>query len=164
DIRDAKGALRRLWSSKEEKKEEKDEADDDERPGRQASKPLPAKAGLNSYSWDLRHAEASKVKGLILWAGQTAGPRVVPGRYEARLTAAGQTLSQPFEVRKDPRVPANDADFGKQQELLLKIRDQLTAAHDAIGRLRAVRDQAKTAAERAKGSPAEEAGQEARDG
>jgi hypothetical protein len=87
----------------------------------------------------------------------------VPGRYEARLTAAGQTLSQPFEVRKDPRVEASDADLAKQLELLLKIRDELTATHDAIGRLRAVRDQAKTAAERAKGSPAEKTVQEAAD-
>jgi len=163
EILDAKGALVRSFSSKEEKKEEKDEGDDDDRPGRQAPKPLPAKAGLNSYSWDLRYAEASKFKGLILWAGQTAGPRVVPGRYEARLTAAGQTLSQPFEVRKDPRVEASDADLAKQQELLLKIRDELTATHDAIGRLRGVRDQAKTAAERAKGSPAEKAVQEGAD-
>jgi hypothetical protein len=164
EILDSKGALVRSFSSKEEKKEEKDEGeDDDERPRGAGPKTLPAKAGLNSFSWDLRYPEASKFKGLILWAGQTAGPRVVPGRYEARLTAAGQTLSQPIEVRKDPRVAATDADLAKQQELLLKIRDELTAAHDAIGRLRAVRDQAKTATERAKGSPAEKAVQEAAD-
>ena len=59
---------------------------------------------------------------------------MVPGRYQARLTAAGQTLSQPFEVRKDPRLATSDADFAKQQELLLKIRDTLTATHDAISR------------------------------
>jgi photosystem II stability/assembly factor-like uncharacterized protein len=165
DILDAKGAVVRSFSSKDDKKEEKDDdgGDDDERPRGGGATTLPAKAGLNSFSWDLRYPEASKFKGLILWAGQTAGPRVVPGRYEARLTAAGQTLTQPFEVRKDPRVSASDADLAKQQELLLKIRDELTAAHDAIGRLRAVRDQAKTATERAKGSPAEKAVQEAAD-
>ena len=94
---------------------------------------------------------------MILWSGQTAGPRVVPGRYEVRLTAAGQTQSQAFEVRKDPRLATSEADFAKQQELLLKIRDKLTATHDAITRLRGVRDQVKTASERAKGSEAEKA-------
>jgi hypothetical protein len=163
EILDTKGAVVRSFSSKEEKKEDKqDEAgDDDGPPGAAPAKPLPAKAGLNTYSWDLRYPEASKFKGLILWAGQTAGPRVVPGRYELRLTAAGQTQSQPLEVRKDPRLATSEGDYAKQQELLLRIRDELTAAHDAIGRLRDVRDQAKTAAERAKGGPSENAVREA---
>ncbi len=164
EILDGKGALVRSLSSKEDKKEEKkDDGDDEGGFGAPPPKPLPAKAGLNTYAWDLRYAEASKFKGLILWAGQTAGPRVMPGRYAVRLTAAGQTQSQPLEVRKDPRLATSDADYAKQQELLLKIRDELTAAHDAISRLRAVRDQAKTAAERAKGSPSEQPVQEASD-
>jgi hypothetical protein len=88
---------------------------------------------------------------------------VVPGRYEARLTAAGETLSQAFEVRKDPRLATSEADFAKQQELLLKVRDKLTATHDGVTRLRGVRDQVKTASERAKGSEAEKAIQESAD-
>ena len=127
EILDSKGALVRALSSKEEKKD--DDANDPEREaflGPPAPKTIPAKAGLNTFTWDLRSPEASKFKGLILWSGQTAGPRVVPGRYEARLTAAGQTQSQAFEVRKDPRLATSEADFAKQQELLLKIRDKLT--------------------------------------
>jgi hypothetical protein len=164
EILDAKGALVRSFSSKEEKQD--DDAGDPEREaffGPPAPKTIPAKAGLNTFTWDLRYAEASKFKGLILWSGETAGPRVVPGRYQARLTAAGETQTQPFEVRKDPRLATTDADFAKQQELLLKIRDKLTATHDAIGRLRGVRDQVKTASERAKGSEAEKPIQEAAD-
>jgi photosystem II stability/assembly factor-like uncharacterized protein len=164
EILDAKGALVRSLSSKEEKKDE--DAGDPEREaffGPPPPKTIPARAGFNTYTWDLRQPEASRFKGLILWAGQTSGPRVAPGRYEARLTAAGQTRSQPFEVRKDPRLATTDADFAKQQELLLRIRDKLTASHDAIVRLRGVRDQLKTAAERAKGSEAEKAVQDQAD-
>jgi kynureninase len=51
----------------------------------------------------------------------------------------------------------------RQHELLLKIRDKLTAAHDAIVRLRAVREQAAVAAERARGAESEKAVQEAKD-
>jgi hypothetical protein len=87
----------------------------------------------------------------------------VPGRYQARLTVAGQSQSQPFEVRKDPRLATSDADLAKQYQLLTKIRDTLTATHDAITRLRGVREQTKTAAERAKGSDAENAVQQAAD-
>jgi hypothetical protein len=163
EILDAQGQLVRAFSSKEDK------SDEDRDPEREAffgpppPKTIPAKAGLNSFTWDLRRPEASRFKGLILWAGQTSGPRVVPGRYEARLSVRGQSLSQPFEVRKDPRLATTDADFAAQHELLLKIRDKLTASHDAITRLRGVRDQAKTAADRAKGSEHEKALQEAAD-
>ena len=89
--------------------------------------------------------------------GELDGPRAAPGRYEVRLTAAGQTLTRPFEVRKDPRLPTTDEDFARQLALLLEIRDQLTSVHDAIARLRAVRDQAKAAGLRAKGTAAEKA-------
>ena len=163
EILDAKGAVIRSFSSKEEKPDEDRDPEREAFFGPPAPKAIPGKAGLNTFTWDLRHPEASKFKGLILWSGQTAGPRVAPGRYEARLTAAGQTQSQPFEVRKDPRLATSDADFAKQQELLLKIRDKLTASHDAITRLRGVRDQVKTASERAKGGDAEKAVQDAAD-
>ena len=163
EILDAKGALVRAFSSKEEKKDEDADPEREAFLGPPAPKTLPAQAGLNSFSWDLRYAEASKFKGLILWSGPTEGPRVIPGRYQVRLTAAGQTESQAFEVRKDPRLATSNADFAKQQELLLKIRDKLSATHDAIARLRGVRDQVKTASERAKGSEAEQAIQQAAD-
>ena len=163
EIFDAKGALVRALSSKEEKADEDRDPEREAFFGPPAPKTLPAKAGLNTFTWDLRYPEASKFKGMILWSGPTAGPRVAPGRYEARLTAAGQTQSQAFEVRKDPRLATSDADFARQQELLLKIRDKLTATHDGVTRLRGVRDQAKTASERAKGSESEKAIQEAAD-
>jgi photosystem II stability/assembly factor-like uncharacterized protein len=164
EILDSKGALVRSFSSKEKKPEANaDEGDDDARPGAAAPPPLPAKAGLNSVSWDLRYEGASKFKGLILWAGGTDGPRVAPGRYDVRLTVGGQTLSQPFEVRKDPRLAVSDADLVRQQKLLLEMRDELSAANDAISRLRGVRDQVKVAVERAKGGAAEKPVREAGD-
>ena len=153
EILDEKGGLVRAFTSKEAKKAEGKGAE--EGSSDDAPKPIPAKAGLNTFSWDLRHAPASKFEGLILWGGETDGPRAVPGRYQARLSAGGTTLTRPFELRKDPRLATTDEDFAKQLALLTEIRDRLTATHDAIARLRAVRDQAKTAAERAKGTEAE---------
>jgi hypothetical protein len=67
-----------------------------------------------------------------------------------RLTAGGRTLTQPLEVRKDPRLPTSDADFAKQYDLRRKIRDKLTETHDAIGRIRDVREQVRAAASRSK--------------
>src|SRR5207244_2900697 len=85
---------------------------------------IPAEAGLNRFIWDLRYPDASRFPGLIMWAGQTSGPRAVPGTYQVRLTADGQTLTQSFELKKDPRLETTQADFNKQFDLLIKIRDK----------------------------------------
>ena len=155
EILDEKGALVRAFTSKEEKKSEAKEAEEEDDSGKDAPKPLPAKTGLNIFAWDLRTPPASKFEGLISWGGETDGPRAVPGRYQVRLSAGGTTLTHPFELRQDTRLVTTDEDFAKQFALLSQIRDKLNATHDGIARLRAVRAQAKTAAERAKGTEAE---------
>jgi hypothetical protein len=54
-----------------------------------------------------------------------------------------------FEVRKDPRLATTAEDYQKRFDLHLKIRDKLTETHEAITRLRDVRDQVRAVAERA---------------
>ena len=102
---------------------------------------LPAEAGLNRFVWDLRYSDATRFPGLIMWAGSTTGPRVVPGNYQVKLTAEGKTLTQSFEVKKDPRLETTAADFAKQLDLLLKIRDKFSETSEAITQIRDVRKQ-----------------------
>jgi hypothetical protein len=116
---------------------------------------LPAKAGLNRFAWDLRYPEASSFDGMILWGGGTDGPVAVPGSYQVKLSAAGKSFTEPFEVKKDPRLDVSLADLQNQFDLLLKIRDKLTQTHDGIKRIRSVRDQLSSAADRAKGTAGE---------
>ena len=97
--------------------------------------------GLNRFVWDLRYPGATRFPGMILWSGQTDGPRVSPGHYQVRLTVDGQTLSQEFEVRPDPRLATSAADYAKQLDLSLKIRDKLTETHNAIIQIRDVKKQ-----------------------
>jgi hypothetical protein len=152
--------VRRI-SSKEEPAEDPPPDDDDGPPVPPAARALPARAGLNRFAWDLRYADATRFKGLILWAGGTQGPRAAPGAYQVRLTAAGQTLTEPLELRKDPRLATTQAEFDEQSALSLQIRDLLTETHDAIWRLRSVRDQVGSVAERAKQKGADGKVQEA---
>jgi hypothetical protein len=102
---------------------------------------LASEAGLNRFVWDLRYAGCSRFPGMILWAGNTQGPRAVPGTYQIRLTVDGKSYTEPLEIRKDPRLETTPADFVKQFDLLLKIRDKLTETHDAIIRIRDIRKQ-----------------------
>src|SRR5437660_4863663 len=50
--------------------------------------------GLNRFVWDMRYTDAVRFPGMILWAGQTNGPRIVPGTYQVKLTVDGQTMTE----------------------------------------------------------------------
>jgi photosystem II stability/assembly factor-like uncharacterized protein len=162
EARDGSGRLLRKLSSKPKEQEPNPMAEFFG--GEAPSEQLPAKAGLNRFAWNLRAEEASKFKGMILWGGGTDGPVVVPGAYELKLTVGGKSFTAPLEVRKDPRASVSQADLQKQFDLLLKIRDKLTAAHDAVARIREVRDQVNGVVERAKGTPDEKVLSEAAEG
>jgi hypothetical protein len=146
---DASGAVLRKLSSQPKADPAAGGGDEEDGPPPPPQK-LAAKAGLNRAVWDLRGEEAARFKGLILWSAETRGPIVPPGRYQVRLSAEGQTLTQPLEVKKDPRLATTDADFTRQYDLRRKIRDKLTETHEAIGRIREVREQVRSAADRSK--------------
>ena len=114
---------------------------------------IPAEAGLNRFVWDTRYADAARFPGLILWAGELRGPRAVPGVYQVKLTVGSKTLTQTFEVKKDPRVVTSQADFAKQFDLLMKIRDKLTETHEAITQIREVRKQVDELVKRVREQP-----------
>ena len=97
--------------------------------------------GLNRFVWDMRYPDATRFPGMILWAGQTQGPRVAPGSYQVKLTVDGQTMTETFEVKPDPRLTTTPADYAKQLDLALKIRDKLTETHNAIIQIRDVKKQ-----------------------
>jgi hypothetical protein len=109
--------------------------------------------GLNRFVWDMRYAEAVRFPGMILWAGETRGPRVAPGNYQVKLTVDGQTLTETFEVKADPRLTTTPADYAKQLDLSLKIRDKLTETHNAIIQIRDVRKQVDDLLKRVSGQP-----------
>jgi photosystem II stability/assembly factor-like uncharacterized protein/DNA-binding FrmR family transcriptional regulator len=102
---------------------------------------VPAEAGMNRFVWNMRYPDATNVPGAIFWAGGVDGPVAAPGQYQARLTVGDATQTVPFEIRKDPRIAATQADLDAQFDLLLKIRDQLTRTSEGINRLRDVRTQ-----------------------
>ncbi|MEP7338701.1 MAG: glycosyl hydrolase [Acidobacteriota bacterium] len=114
---------------------------------------VPTEKGLNKFAWDLRYADAVRVPGMILWSGNTSGPRAVPGNYQVKLTVDGKTLTETFEVRKDPRVSTTQEEFQKQFDLLTKIRDKFSETSEAILSIRDVRKQANDYAARVKGEP-----------
>ena len=117
--------------------------DDEEEGPRRAPRPprVANKAGLNSFTWDLRYPDASSFDDMILWAGGTRGPVAPPGTYAVRLTANGVTETQSLVLRKDPRSEATEGDLREQFAFLIKIRDKVSEANDAVKTIRNVRAQ-----------------------
>jgi photosystem II stability/assembly factor-like uncharacterized protein len=158
EIRDPSGQLVRRFTS-DEKRDKQELA-------------VEAKTGIQRVNWDLTYPGAETFEGMVLWGGGTNGPRAVPGKYTATLTAT-TTLSddQPpaaeaadpaseskaaepnrqvvvrevgFEILPDPRSSATIEDMQKQFDLLIEIRDKLSQTHRAIAEIRRLREQLNT--------------------
>jgi photosystem II stability/assembly factor-like uncharacterized protein len=119
------------------------------------SSSLPAEAGLNRFVWDLRYEGATKVPHAPLWGGNTNGPVALPGTYQVRLTVLGKAYTAPLEIKPDPRLKVTPEDLAKQFDLLLKIRDKVTATDDAIIQIRDLREQIDAVNKRLKNDPRE---------
>ena len=99
--------------------------------------------GFNRFAWNLRHADAKKFEGLVLWGGGTDGPRVPAGAYSARLTVGEETMTVPIQLRQDPRTSASQADLEAQYGFLRDANRKLSEIHEQIERIREVRTQLK---------------------
>jgi hypothetical protein len=97
--------------------------------------------GLNRFEWDLRYPDAVTFPGIVLWAASLRGPAVVPGTYQVRLTVEGETQTQRFEIRKDPRVPTTAEQYTAQLQTALQMRDKVSQTNQATVQIRQVRGQ-----------------------
>ena len=62
-------------------------------------------------------------------------------------------MTENFEVKPDPRLTTTAADYAKQLDLALKIRDKLTETHNAIISIRDVKKQVEDLVRRVAGQP-----------
>ncbi len=128
EILDQNGKLIRSYASNAKDKKEK----------------LDVKAGMNRFVWDMYYPDASSFDGLIMWGGNTRGPRALPGNYKARLTVNKESQETSFAILKDPRSTATPEDLQAQFAFLMESRDKLSETHDAIKEIRVIRAQLNT--------------------
>jgi len=95
--------------------------------------------------WNMRYPDAKKIEGeggtWEAFENQLVGPQVAPGRYRARLTLDGERLETDFEIRKDPRVGATQADLDAQFALAMQVHEKLSETHATINAIRALKKQ-----------------------
>ena len=101
-----------------------------------------AARGMNRFTWDMRYPNARDFPGMIMWSASTRGPAAPPGRYQARVTAAGVTKAQDFEIRRNAAVKTvTDADLQAQFTLAMQISQRVSEANGAVIRIRDLKQQ-----------------------
>lgn len=133
---DADGKLIKSFHGKREKKGGGHGRDEED-----GQPTAPVDSGMNRFVWDRRYPDAVKVPGAIMWSGYVDGPEAVPGKYQVRLNIGDKSWTQPFEIRKDPRVRTTPEEFKDQFDFLIKIRDKVSEAHRAVLTIRDIRKQ-----------------------
>ena len=123
EIMEPDGEVIRTYSSKAKKRADR----------------IKVKKGGNTFVWDMRYKGFKEFPGMVLYSSPNRGPRAVPGKYKARLTINGESVEQEFEIVKDPRLPNTREDFQKQFDFLVKTRDKVSEAHQAIIDIRQVK-------------------------
>ena len=112
------------------------------------------KAGLNAFQWDLRADPPTSLPGNInIWGGPAGGYLVSPGRYQVRLTVGATVLTQPLEVRADPRMSTSAADIASRDSLTHLVNARVGEIHDALLRIRDVKEQVSKLVDRTKETP-----------
>ena len=152
DILDGAGqVVRTINSSDEEDKKLKKSQDEDTDFGPPPTPPPGRKAGSNRYVWDLRYPGATVFEGEVMWGARAQqGPLAVPGAYQVRITAAGQSQTQRFTLKLDEREHVSVAQLQEQFKLASQIRNQVSRADEMVIEIRRIVKDSKDRAEKAK--------------
>jgi len=103
----------------------------------------PVAAGLHRQTWDTRYAGATDFPGMVMWAASSRGPQAPPGTYQVRVTVDGQSETQSFAIRREPRLlkDVTDQDLQERFDLAIQIRDRVSMANDAVLLARGIKQQ-----------------------
>ena len=141
EIFDSSGKLVRRLSSQEKKEFEQPPEWPDQV---KEVTTIPAAAGMNRYAWNLRWEPPVKIPGAFYSDQGPQGPIAMPGQYTVRLTAGGQSQTQPLELTIDPRMKDMKMDdLQKQFDLAMQVRDANNDLHRGVNQIRALRAELK---------------------
>jgi hypothetical protein len=113
-------------------------------------------AGQHRFVWDLRTpAPASlrheyPISAIVHDTPRIpVGPLVMPGMYTVKLDVAGQTFTQPLEIKMDPRITAPVDHLDQQFRLASRICGAMNLTFASLAQVRAVRAQLRDLAHQA---------------
>jgi photosystem II stability/assembly factor-like uncharacterized protein len=119
-------------------------------------------AGSHSFTWNMRYPGFTEFVDMILWAAGNVGPRAVPGGYQVRLSAHGQTQTQDVEIKLDPRLEdeVTIAQLQERFDFAMTVRDRVSVANSAVLDIRDIKGQVDDRLERTETEEIHEVGGE----
>lgn len=108
--------------------------------------------GLNRIVWDLRGETALELDKPIQGGWRSGGfrPKAAPGKYIATLFANGEEQKTEINVRADPRLEMQTADYQKQAQQLRQLNTLLSQTHQLLNESDLLLDQLKALKQRVK--------------
>jgi photosystem II stability/assembly factor-like uncharacterized protein len=101
---------------------------------------ITAASGMNTFQWPMTYPNGVRMADTEFHK-RPSGPLAKPGRYTATLTVGDWSMSQSFELRKDPRVATSDTDLAEQFDFLIRIRDKLSDIATGVNTIRSLKRQ-----------------------
>ncbi len=110
-------------------------------PERGRINPPTLNAGLNKFSWNLRYPGSTVFDGMIIWSARPQNGPIAPvGTYKVRFRCGSYIQEYDFNIRMNPNLEGvTEADIKEQFDLAIKIRDKVSAANEAVIRIREVK-------------------------
>jgi photosystem II stability/assembly factor-like uncharacterized protein len=108
---------------------------------------LSSASGMHRWLWDLHYTSLPQPRAQLPIAAiphdtvaPPASPWVMPGRYTVKLTANGQSYTQPLIVKMDPRVHTSLPALTEQFTLSKQCYDDAVKTSKIMEEIRAMRD------------------------
>ena len=117
---------------------------------------LSAAPGMHRWIWDMHYAAPDSIAHEYPISAvphdtprEPLGPRALPGQYSVKLTAGGQSFTQPLTVKMDPRISTPEAGIADLFALELKLADAMNRSYAALQQARGLQQQIQTVQPRA---------------
>ncbi|MEP7203792.1 MAG: glycosyl hydrolase [Ilumatobacteraceae bacterium] len=101
---------------------------------------ITANAGMNTFQWPMTYPNGVKMIETEFHK-RPGGPLAKPGTYNATLTVGDWSMTQSFDLVKDPRITTSDDDLAEQFDLQIQIRDKLSEIVTGVNTIRSLKRQ-----------------------
>src|SRR5205814_1911481 len=111
-----------------------------------------AAPGMHRWVWDMHYAPPDSIGHEYPISAiphdtprEPLGPRALPGQYSVKLTAGGQSFTQPLTIKMDPRVSTSEAGIADLFALEVKLADGMNHSDAALQQARGLQQQTQAA-------------------
>ncbi|MBK7040508.1 MAG: glycosyl hydrolase [Bacteroidetes bacterium] len=109
---------------------------------------ISVESGMNQFVWNMQVKGVDKIDDMIMWNGNVGEYKVPPGKYTAIFKRSNDSVSIPFEIRKDPNYAASENDYQAQFDFLNIIKNKFEETQQTIKDIRTTRAQINTLKDR----------------